>query len=94
MHHHFIDSLPSLLMPAYPKSFSKYLACLIGPTEMYVVKERREGREPIFDFEGIMLQPPIPGPYAGELYDSFVQFILLVQARVMIRFLERRAQDF
>lgn len=27
--------------------------------------ERRDGREPIFDLNGIMLEPPHPGPYGG-----------------------------
>jgi hypothetical protein len=31
----------------------------------YISKEKREGRDPIFDLNGMMLQPPIPGPYQG-----------------------------
>lgn len=30
-------------------------------------KERKEGRDPIFDLNGMMLQPPNPGPYAGAV---------------------------
>ena len=31
----------------------------------YVNGERKEGRDPVFDLNGLMLQPPSPGPYAG-----------------------------
>mmetsp|Transcript_579 Transcript_579/g.806 ORF Transcript_579/g.806 Transcript_579/m.806 type:complete len:171 (-) Transcript_579:221-733(-) len=31
----------------------------------YLKNERKEGREPIFDLEGIMMNPPNPGPHAG-----------------------------
>lgn len=31
----------------------------------YLYEERRNGREPIFDLNGIGLEPPNPGPYAG-----------------------------
>jgi hypothetical protein len=31
----------------------------------YIKKERQAGRDPIFDLNGMMLQPPVPGPYAG-----------------------------
>lgn len=31
----------------------------------YIDNERKNGRDPIFDFYGIALQPPHPGPYAG-----------------------------
>lgn len=36
-------------------------------TGAYVSKERREGRDPIFDLNGMMLQPPNPGPYSGVM---------------------------
>jgi hypothetical protein len=31
----------------------------------YLHEERRNGREPIFDLNGIGLEPPNPGPHAG-----------------------------
>ena len=31
----------------------------------YVAGEHKQGRDPIFDLNGFMLQPPNPGPYAG-----------------------------
>ena len=31
----------------------------------YLYEERRNGREPIFDLNGIGLEPPNPGPFAG-----------------------------
>jgi non-lysosomal glucosylceramidase len=31
----------------------------------YIHTERQAGREPIFDLNGILLEPPTPGPYAG-----------------------------
>jgi hypothetical protein len=31
----------------------------------YIWEERKMKREPIFDLNGVMLEPPKPGPYAG-----------------------------
>jgi hypothetical protein len=31
----------------------------------YLHEERRNGREPIFDLNGIGLEPPNPGPHSG-----------------------------
>ncbi|EWM29848.1 beta- gba2 type family protein [Nannochloropsis gaditana] len=50
-------------MPGLKESLS--LLPLAWRMGQYVSGERRENRDPIFDLNGLLLQPPIPGPYAG-----------------------------
>ncbi|GAB5034529.1 non-lysosomal glucosylceramidase [Nannochloropsis oceanica] len=50
-------------MPSFRESLS--LLPLAWRMGQYVSEERKGGRDPIFDLNGLMLQPPSPGPYAG-----------------------------
>lgn len=43
----------------------------------YLHEERRNGREPIFDLNGIGLEPPNPGPHAGVPCGGLVIFVVL-----------------
>jgi len=43
----------------------------------YLANQRACGKEPTFDFRGITLDPPNPGPYAGVPLGELTCFILI-----------------